>query len=157
AGGSYVVPLPRQVSRACSGGYSGPSPQELRRTWSPHAPLSPRAPRAHRPIARRSSGRRQPALRTQPVREPIPSALLEIDEIGALGDLALARLARRRRALAQGGGRLGGLGGLGGLLRHARVPRDWGADPGGVLAPRWTTSARAERERGAQAVRLRPA
>jgi hypothetical protein len=27
AGGSYVVPLPRQVSRACSGGYSGPSPQ----------------------------------------------------------------------------------------------------------------------------------
>jgi hypothetical protein len=31
-----------------------------------------------------------------------------------------------------------------------------GADPGGVLAPRWTTSGRAERERGAQAVRRGP-
>jgi hypothetical protein len=50
------------------------------------------------------------------VPEPIPSALVEFDEIGALGDLALARLARRRRALAQGGGRLGGLAGFSVML-----------------------------------------
>jgi len=77
------------------------------------------------------SGRRQLALRAQPVSELIASALFDVDEVSALGDLALIGLTPPRVGLARAGGLAGG--GLGGLLRHLGTPLlDCGAPLRGV-------------------------